>query len=388
MIIGKARIVKCPYCGAKKELMSLVSGNTLRAEYWSDNKMSAPMLPQVSIVQKCPKCGKYYLYYKQKEEYGEDESFERGSDLSYGEWKEAYHQFCQESTTLDKSDWANVRMGLIHAYNDLITGRNDYIPDDFRDMLLSRERPVDAFVASVIGDFVREYDWSKEKNPLLKAELCREAGQFDKSMETLQSIKREELDDYERGMYDDIKMRVEQKDIKVFRIKSVQERADDAMKKRWEKMAELERQWLEEQKKDPRLKVCKNGHCFKNTEHMCKWCGEKEVVERVEDDAPRTNVVLFVGQRNGQWVLTTDPDIEGKGEQIRKITVEIVGGHKLYYHLDGQNPNPFNNNSIKLDKKTTTGRWLTKKCDRLIDEKLGKVPLGISVTIPVNEDVD
>lgn len=111
-------------------------------------------------------------------------------------------------------------------------------------------------------------------------------------------------------------------------------------------------------------------------------------MERVEEDAPRTNVVLFVGQRNGQWVLTTDPDIEGKGEQIRKITVEIVGGHKLYYHLDGQKPNPFNNNSIKLDKKTTTGRWLTKKCDKLIDENMEEVPLVIPVTIPVDEDVD
>lgn len=29
MIPGDAKIIKCPFCGAKKELMTLLSGNTL-----------------------------------------------------------------------------------------------------------------------------------------------------------------------------------------------------------------------------------------------------------------------------------------------------------------------------------------------------------------------
>ena len=49
--------VKCPFCGTKKELMTLVSGNTFGAVYWSDNKRIAPMLPTVSPVQKCSNCG-------------------------------------------------------------------------------------------------------------------------------------------------------------------------------------------------------------------------------------------------------------------------------------------------------------------------------------------
>lgn len=308
--------------------------------------------------------------------------------MSYGEWKEAYHQFCQESDTLDKSDWANVRMGLIQAYNDLITERDMLIPDDFRDMLLSIERPVDAFVASVISDFIREYDWSTVKNPLLKAELYREVGQFDQSMEILRSINRVELDEYEQGIYDDIKIRVEQKDVNVFRIKSVQERAKEEMIERGRMMAMERMRWLEEQEKDPRLKVCKNGHCFKNLEHECRWCGEQEVVGRVEEDTPRIDVVLFVGQRDGQWVMTTDPDIEGKSKRIRKITVDIVGGYKRYYHLDGQNPDPFCHNTIRLDDKSFFGEELIEKCDRLIDENLEEVPLGIPVIIPPDEDVD
>ena len=60
---GYARIVYCPYCGEKKELLSLMSGNTIGARYWSDLRMRAPMLPEVSPVQKCHHCGKYYLQY-------------------------------------------------------------------------------------------------------------------------------------------------------------------------------------------------------------------------------------------------------------------------------------------------------------------------------------
>lgn len=52
MLPGNPRIVTCPFCGAQKRLMTLMSGNTIGAKYWSDNKQEAPMLPKVSYVQK------------------------------------------------------------------------------------------------------------------------------------------------------------------------------------------------------------------------------------------------------------------------------------------------------------------------------------------------
>ncbi len=372
MIVGNARIVRCPHCGAEKALMSLVSGNTTRAVCWSDNKMIAPMLPHVSLVQKCPHCGRYYLHYKQKGEYGEYESFEKG-ELTFEEWKEAYLQFDHECAMLDKNDWANVRMGLIQAYNDMITGRCDVFPDGFG----SEEPSKEEFVVSVINDFVREFDWSSVKNPLLKAELYREAGQFDDSMETLQSINIVDLDENERVIYDDIKARVKQKDLKVFRILSFHEKCAEEAVARRETAERAEQKWIEEQGKDPRWKVCENGHCFDNTLHSCKWCNGRNVVARVEKDSPCIDVVLYVGCRNGEWVLTTDSDIEGQSERIRKITIEMVGGYKLYYHIDGQNPNPFAYSDIRLGDKIISGRKLTEKCDQLIDEKLDELTLAI-----------
>ena len=43
MTPGKPQILTCPFCGAKKEIMTLASGNTFGAEFWSDNIISAEM---------------------------------------------------------------------------------------------------------------------------------------------------------------------------------------------------------------------------------------------------------------------------------------------------------------------------------------------------------
>lgn len=56
MIPSNPRILVCPYCGKEKEIMSLISRNTCGAEYWSDNKQIAPMLPEISYVQRCLQC--------------------------------------------------------------------------------------------------------------------------------------------------------------------------------------------------------------------------------------------------------------------------------------------------------------------------------------------
>lgn len=75
--------------------------------------------------------------------------------------------------------------------------------------------------------------------------------------------------------------------------------------------------------------------------------------------------------------MTTDSNVEGKCHGIRKITVDKVGKYKLYYHLDGQNPNPFCNNSIKLGEgeRIMKGSHLVELCDKLIDSGSDKVLL-------------
>ena len=132
---------------------------------------------------------------------------------------------------------------------------------------------------------------------------------------------------------------------------------------------------LEKESLDKRYKCCKNGHCYGNLAFSCPWCGETDVLERVDENTPIESIDLYVGHPYGRWVLTTDSNIEGKSERIRKITVDMVGKYKLYYHLDGQNPNPFCNNNIKLGDHIMKGSRLVELCDKLIDDGLNELLL-------------
>jgi endogenous inhibitor of DNA gyrase (YacG/DUF329 family) len=205
MLPGKAKIVKCPYCGKEKELMTLLSGNTCGAEYWSDNKRIAPMLPSVSPVQKCPKCGKYYFEYKQSYTEGKNCSFEQGK-LNFPEWKEAYKQFLSEN--VDTKDMLNVYIEIIHSYNDCFYRNHS--------SQKSTEEDYEFFVKMVL-EFIDHYEWNQDEL-LFKAELYREAGKMKECSDVLGVISYDNLQDFTREIYTQIKHRMENNDSKVFRL--------------------------------------------------------------------------------------------------------------------------------------------------------------------------
>lgn len=215
MTPGNAILVKCPFCGTKKELMTLVSGNTFGAVYWSDNKRIAPMLPIVSPVQKCPNCGRYYLKHKQEKEEGKNFSFYKG-ELSYPEWKEAFSQFAKQyvqkdtnrHVQIDSNDMVNIRFWLIQAYNDYY----------YRNKVVEPSKEEYNFFCSVVNDFIDTFDWSSISAPLLKAEFYREANEMLKCEEVLNSISYDQLEEFEKGIFDEIKTRMDKKDNVVFKL--------------------------------------------------------------------------------------------------------------------------------------------------------------------------
>lgn len=202
MIPGPPQILICPFCGGKKQIMSLISGNTFGAELWSDNKLIAPMLPNISYIQKCPHCGKYYILGRQETNFAKDGvSFETG-ELSLDETKEAYEQLSQEGfRTLGEE--IEVRLMLFHALNDCY-GRSILGFDDFVD-----DRNL----------FVEQGQWLIENaiaDNVLKAEFYREIGEFDKASELLAGIVPD--DDSIREFAEKINERIEHNDSKVFII--------------------------------------------------------------------------------------------------------------------------------------------------------------------------
>lgn len=206
MIPGKAKIVKCPYCGTKKELFTMVSGNTFGATYWSDNKRIAPMLPMVSPVQKCPSCGKYYFEYKNRCGEGKSSSFELG-ELTFPEWKEAYAQFQTEG--VDDKTLNNVRYWLIHSYNDYFHRSK------------KATKPSDAdfeFFSKTVEKLIDSFKWNKAADLLMKAELYREANMMQECRQVLDSIPLDQLNEEHKGIFNGIKLRMEKNDNVVFQL--------------------------------------------------------------------------------------------------------------------------------------------------------------------------
>lgn len=130
-----------------------------------------------------------------------------------------------------------------------------------------------------------------------------------------------------------------------------------------------EQERINEEMKDPRWKVCPNGHCYENVRTECIWCGEKRVEGRLDKNVNVQHKELFVGKlkrsflSTSHYVLTTDPNIPMQEERFRKITVDYFQDKFIYFHLDGKNPNPFHFNVIRLNEGCINGRILTKLCE-------------------------
>ena len=114
MTLDYAKILICPHCKGEKEILSLMSGNSLGGRQWWDLKKELPMLPHVSLVQKCPHCGKYFMTYSVDSREGEDYSHELGK-LSHAEMRKAYAQL---KDTLSSEDLTDLLFEYVWAYND------------------------------------------------------------------------------------------------------------------------------------------------------------------------------------------------------------------------------------------------------------------------------
>ena len=204
MMPGNPQILICPFCGTEKQIMSLISGNTFGAELWSDNKQIAPMLPEISYVQKCPHCGKYYITERQEVKYAKDGySFEKGL-LTYPEMKEAFTQLSEEGF-LNENEEINVRMMLHHAYNDYYYRTEEKKVVSEEDKTLFHKNGL-WLINNLITDSV------------MKAEFYREIGEIDTARSILDSITVE--DEFLKRIVTAKKDRLEVNNCQVFKLQT------------------------------------------------------------------------------------------------------------------------------------------------------------------------
>ena len=187
MIPGPANILTCPFCGGTKEVMSLVSGNTIGGTVWSDTRREYPMLPEVSPIQQCPHCKKYYFIEQAKREYSKDpesemRSFMKLGNLSFQELKEAINQM--ESLSLSKMQRWILNHQYFMAYNDSFRRQPETVafPPSEEDK---------AFYLQIIEELLDGIDQSADYE-LFHAELLREIGRFEEAKEVLSRHKSED----------------------------------------------------------------------------------------------------------------------------------------------------------------------------------------------------
>ena len=205
MMPGPAQILTCPYCGEKKKIMSLLSGNTFGAKLWSDNKKIAPMLPEISLIQKCPECGKYYFRTRQEAVFSDDDDW--GSDsgvLTFPEMKEAFMQLSEEGF-VDANEERSARMMLHHAFNDYYYRNNsDGKPANDDDWSIFKENAL-WIIEHVITDGVQ------------KAEYYREIGMMEEALSILQNLTL--TNEFVKKVAEEVAKRIKKNDRKVFLIR-------------------------------------------------------------------------------------------------------------------------------------------------------------------------
>lgn len=65
MELAKPDLVRCPFCQNGKALFRCSSWNSFGQQSWSDTYRFGPYMPEVSPIQKCEKCGKYFFLSRQ-----------------------------------------------------------------------------------------------------------------------------------------------------------------------------------------------------------------------------------------------------------------------------------------------------------------------------------
>lgn len=175
MIPGKSLVLRCPLCGGKKDVVSLMSGNTFGGTFWSDQRLFAPMLPRVSSVQRCPHCGHYFFSYKQMCKRPSINSTLKTGYIDYPHMKKAMAELLKSN--MEKKDEFNLRLLMVQAYNDWFYRSN-------KDNGIPSEDEVKFFIDNIMK-LIDAFPLRVEGRMFLKSDLLREAGEFDEAANVL-----------------------------------------------------------------------------------------------------------------------------------------------------------------------------------------------------------
>lgn len=184
MLPGRNLIRECPSCSGHIIEPTMASGNTFGALFWPDGKMDAPMMPNYPAFVGCPYCKSSFWIEEINlvKSIGRDEEIEipdlildhpqQQNPIPYKDpTKKIYLQGLKDSN-LTKNKEIYLRANLMRLYNDANRDQKIQKPAT-QDQIDNWKRLIE-----ILGDEPTE-------DKLLKSEIYREMGEFEKAKETL-----------------------------------------------------------------------------------------------------------------------------------------------------------------------------------------------------------
>jgi len=189
MLPGPTIYRKCPHCSNVFKSESLASGNTFGATHWSDGKVDAPMLPEFSQIVRCAECEKF-IWIKETEIAGEFDWFNREDDENPPqEWENARSPLdpkiedfviaLEEGQGSSNEKESYLRMQLWWHLNDPVRNgeRSAILPPVNEELFLSNLKHLSQLLIDGSPD-----------DQIMRAEIARECGEFDKCKSLLSDI--------------------------------------------------------------------------------------------------------------------------------------------------------------------------------------------------------
>jgi hypothetical protein len=176
MLPGPTLVRECPSCSGHVIETTMASGNTFGALFWPDGKMEAPMMPSYAAYVGCAHC-KTSFWIENIKEVGRFSWGEKITDIfpdaiGYKEPTEEIFLQGLKEADLTKNKEIYLRSNLMRLYNDINRDQKVQRP--------ATQAQIDNWkrLLEILGT-------EPTADKLLKGEVYREMGEFDKAEATL-----------------------------------------------------------------------------------------------------------------------------------------------------------------------------------------------------------
>lgn len=211
---GSDYIYECPQCSTLLKRASINSGNTFGAQFYSDGKMEAPMLPEFPSLTKCYNCDTILFIPELKsigtcDPWDENcpEEWQKVPYVTFLEVDDLFRFLDLPMITDDPQKELYVRTNIWRTFNDRVRAQKE---------LFQHEQDAQKWEDNC-HSLLKLFDANNQNHQLIAAEVYRNLGQFDEALKILKKIKTQVAKDAElMDMVDQLMEQCNMKNTAVF----------------------------------------------------------------------------------------------------------------------------------------------------------------------------